>query len=48
VKASTLHKSDFVQQNAANTKTNKKYQDRKAAAQSALSVIPKKISVEVS
>jgi len=24
VKAATLHKSDFVQQNAANTKTNKK------------------------
>jgi hypothetical protein len=29
VKAATLHRSDLVQQNAANTKTNKKEKKRK-------------------
>jgi hypothetical protein len=29
VKAATLHRSDFVQQNAANTKTNKKEKKKK-------------------
>jgi hypothetical protein len=41
VKAATLHKSDFVQHNAANTKTNKQHVQTPLSVRSAMGFLSK-------